>query len=274
MALAFFIALIVLLTEFMLWFGYSQIASMAYVVYLNIFQKEKLANQSKIRRSILTVRQELARTSPQDEFANWARLKRKLDKKVNELERITASFGYLKTSFEIKFTTFLWVASNGVQIIVMFYYFSTPVFYLPPGWFSPITWIFSLPYAPSGSVSVFFWFLICRKMTKKIVVTYKDSVPLYYYYAPDSVKRLVTIVLQWCNVKVQMYSPIVVVWIKTMLQWCFANIRTHSPIVIARMKSQVQKIYDFILEVKKSSQSSAVNEQSKSSVVDATSGAN
>ncbi|CAG8778381.1 9101_t:CDS:2 [Cetraspora pellucida] len=233
MALAFFIALIVLLTEIMLWFGYSQIASMAYVVYLNIFQKEKLANQSKIRRSILTVRQELARTSPQDEFANWARLKRKLDKKMNELERTTASFGYLKTSFEIKFTTFLWVASNGVQIIVMFYYFSTPVFYLPPGWFSPITWIFSLPYAPS-----------------------------------------VTIVLQWCNVKVQMYSPIVVAWIKTMLQWCSANIRTHSPIIIARMKLQVQKIYAFILEVKKSSQSSAVSEQTKSSVVDTTSGAN
>ncbi|KAF0477677.1 get complex subunit get1 [Gigaspora margarita] len=273
MALAFFIAMIVLLTELMLWVGYSQIASLAYIVYLNIFKKEDLVNQRKIKRAILTVRQELARTSPQDEFANWARLKRKLDKKVNELEKITASFGYLKTSFEVKFTSFLWVASNGIQIILMLYFLSTPVFYLPQGWFSPVTWIFSMPFSPSGSVSVGFWFLACRKMVKKVMVTYKDSVPLYYYYAPDSVKRLVTIVHQWCNARVRIYLPVVIAWSKTMLQWCNANIRTHSPIIIDRMKLQVQKIYALILEVIKSTQSSAVNEQSKSSV-DATTGTN
>jgi len=71
-------------------------------------------------------------------------------KNIFHINYKATSLGYLKTSFEIKFTTFLWVLANGVQVFMVLWYRSSPVFYLPQGWFSPVSWIFSLPFAPSG----------------------------------------------------------------------------------------------------------------------------
>jgi hypothetical protein len=90
MSLAFAIAIVVLITEFILWFGYSQIASLvcselsllplllndnnnysfiksykAYGIYLNAFERERVQKQRKIKRDILSVKHELARTSSQ-----------------------------------------------------------------------------------------------------------------------------------------------------------------------------------------------------------------
>ncbi|CAJ0903010.1 541_t:CDS:10 [Entrophospora sp. SA101] len=105
MSLAISIIIIVVLTEMIVWFGYSQIASLAYSTYLSIFESEALTNQRKLKRDILIVKQELARTSSQ-------------------------------TSFEIKFKTILWTSANGIQIIMVLWYRTTPVFYLPEGWFT------------------------------------------------------------------------------------------------------------------------------------------
>ncbi|CAG8488573.1 8910_t:CDS:2 [Funneliformis caledonium] len=88
MSLAVAIALIVLITEFILWFGYSQIASLAYGIYLNVFEKERIQKQRKIKRDILNVKHDLTRTSSQDQFAKWAKLRRKLDSKMSELDKI------------------------------------------------------------------------------------------------------------------------------------------------------------------------------------------
>jgi membrane protein implicated in regulation of membrane protease activity len=89
MSLALAIALVVLITEFILWFGYSQIASLvcsvlyhyyyyrtiitfffiklykAYGVYLNAFERERVQKQRKTKRDILTIKHDLARTSSQ-----------------------------------------------------------------------------------------------------------------------------------------------------------------------------------------------------------------
>ncbi|CAJ0911037.1 3076_t:CDS:2 [Entrophospora sp. SA101] len=65
MSLAISIIIIVVLTEMIVWFGYSQIASLAYSTYLSIFESEALTNQRKLKRDILIVKQELARTSSQ-----------------------------------------------------------------------------------------------------------------------------------------------------------------------------------------------------------------
>ncbi|CAI2181748.1 19976_t:CDS:2 [Funneliformis geosporum] len=229
MSLAFAIALIVLITEFILWFGYSQIASLAYGIYLNAFEKERIQKQRKIKRDILNVKHDLARTSSQDQFAKWAKLRRKLDSKMSELDKITTSLGYLKTSFEIKFTTFLWVFSNGMQFFMVLWYRSSPVFYLPQDWFSPISWIFSLPFAPSGSVSVPFWFFICRKFSKKVIQTSKDAVPLYHSYAPESLKQHGPLVIQWCIINIQKFTPIVVQWVNT-------KARTLCNVIIEKAK--------------------------------------
>ncbi|CAG8480391.1 926_t:CDS:2 [Diversispora eburnea] len=206
MSLAFSIATIVLISEFVLWFGYSSLASLVYTIYLNTFQKEILIKQRKIKKEILNVKHDLARTSSQDQFAKWAKLRRKLDSKLSELEKLTTSLGFLKTTFEIKCTTFLWAIINGSQTLMVLWYFSTPVFYLPDKWFSPVTFTLSLPFAPSGSVSVLVWFLVCRKVLKRVIITF----PIYHKYVPDIVKKNVTEFFHWCNNKLGINLPFVV----------------------------------------------------------------
>ncbi|GBC02061.1 hypothetical protein RclHR1_04430011 [Rhizophagus clarus] len=234
MSLAFAIVLVVLITEFILWFGYSQIANLAYGVYLNAFERERIQKQRKIKRDILSIKHDLSRTSSQDQFAKWAKLRRKLDSKMSELEKITTSLVYLKTTFEIKFTTFLWVVANGVQIFMVIWYRSSPVFYLPQDWFSPITWIFSMPFAPSGSVSVPFWFFVCRKFVKKAIQIKRDAVPLYHKYAPESVKQHGQLLIQWCKTQIRIFTPIVV-------QWVNANVKTFCNIIAEKAKSSEEK---------------------------------
>jgi len=36
---------------------------------------------------------------------------------------------------------------------------TTPMFYIPESWFSPISFYFALPFAPTGSFLIFFYFL-------------------------------------------------------------------------------------------------------------------
>ncbi|KAG9303691.1 hypothetical protein G9A89_018588 [Geosiphon pyriformis] len=194
MGLAFQILFIVLFTEAILWFGYSQIASLAYGVYLFYFKKEHVEKQRRIKRDILNVKHELGRTSSQDQFAKWAKLRRKLDSKMNDLDNISKSLNYMKTSFEVKFTTFLWILTNFIQFIIISWYISAPVFYLPQGWFRPATWIFSLPFAPAGSVSVPMWFVICRKFSRKLMAAARDGWETYLKYVPEPVRQQVTFV--------------------------------------------------------------------------------
>ncbi|CAG8532377.1 3096_t:CDS:2 [Ambispora gerdemannii] len=192
MGLALSILCIVLFTEMILWVGYSQIASLAYGVYLAHFKKELVEKQRRVKREILAIKHDLGRTSSQDQFAKWAKLRRGMDSKMNELEKLSRSLGFLKSSFEVRFTTFLWLSTSGVEVSMMIFYRTSPVFYLPRGWFSPVTWMFSVPFAPSGSVSVTMWFVICRQILRRLVATGKETRQLYLKYAPESVKEHVS----------------------------------------------------------------------------------
>jgi len=46
--------------------------------------------QSELRGDIMKTKQELSRTSAQDQFAKWAKLRRSIDKKLSDLEKLSA----------------------------------------------------------------------------------------------------------------------------------------------------------------------------------------
>ncbi|KAG6828200.1 GET complex subunit get1 [Arthromyces matolae] len=87
------------------------------------------------RKEVLNTKAELLNTSAQDQFAKWAKLRRSVDKGLAELEKLT-----------------IWLLTTGVQFIVGWWYRKTAVFYLPPGWFGPLGWWLSFPFAPAGSL--------------------------------------------------------------------------------------------------------------------------
>ena len=66
----------------------------------------------------------------------------------------------------MKFNTALWICTAGVQFVIGWWYRKAAVFYLPPGWFGPITWWLAFPFAPAGSVSCGVWQMACKRVIK------------------------------------------------------------------------------------------------------------
>lgn len=150
----------------------------AYSVYLRIFYSGKASQQKDLKVHILATKKELLETSSQDQFAKWAKLRRKVDKGLADLDALSTFHKYsqklprgsksyliidselsvVRTKFSVQFSTALWTLTTGARFIVGWWYRRTPVFYLPSGWFGPVTWWLSLPFAPAGtycSVSVY-----------------------------------------------------------------------------------------------------------------------
>ncbi|KAI9478029.1 MAG: WRB/Get1 family [Benjaminiella poitrasii] len=176
MYLAITIFLLVLITESILFVGYSYLTSVAYDLYVKVTKDARVVKQKKMRRNLLQLKTELGQTSSQDEFAKWAKLRRKLDKSVADLEKLNSDISYSKTAFELKVKSVLWFVVHGSQMIMVFWFRKSAVFYLPPGWFGPAQRFLSWPFAPKGAVSVVIWFAACRRMIKALALTLNDFI--------------------------------------------------------------------------------------------------
>ncbi|EKM54197.1 uncharacterized protein PHACADRAFT_123019 [Phanerochaete carnosa HHB-10118-sp] len=166
MSLIFTIFTLVFLTELISWIGKSVLLELVYALYLRLFYSSKIAQQKKLKTEILVNKKELLQTSAQDQFAKWAKLRRGVDKGLAELEKLNGELSSSKTSFSLKFNTIVWVLTAGLQFFVGWWYRKAAVFYLPPGWFGPLTWWLSFPFAPAGSVSCGVWQMACRRVIK------------------------------------------------------------------------------------------------------------
>ena len=151
-------------------------------MYLRTTQGSLVRRQSELKSDIMKTKQELSRTSAQDQFAKWAKLRRSIDKKLSDLEKLSAHADTLlrkvgthplhpidsnlssgKTTFTVAFRVFLWIIVNVPQYVIAWRYRSKGVFWLPQGWFNPVVmWWLSFPFAPRGSVSVMTWTWACR----------------------------------------------------------------------------------------------------------------
>lgn len=85
--LAVLIFLVVLLTQVVAWIGKSVLQEAAFSIYSSVLLAKAQRQQTKLRKQVLEDKAELGRTSSQDEFAKWAKLKRKLDKGLADLEK-------------------------------------------------------------------------------------------------------------------------------------------------------------------------------------------
>ncbi|KAF9580241.1 GET complex subunit get1 [Lunasporangiospora selenospora] len=185
MQLAFAVLLVVLVTELINLVGKTHFTALAYDLYLRTVHKDSVAKQRQLKKEVLTLKNELSRTSSQDEFAKWAKLRRKMDSKAAELEKLTSELHVSKAAFELKFKGLLWFITSGMQFLMVAWFRRVPVFYLPIGWFGPAETILSMPFAERGSVSIAIWFYFCRKTVHLFASNLANFVPAVKKLKPE-----------------------------------------------------------------------------------------
>ncbi|KAI5289540.1 GET complex subunit get1 [Ascosphaera aggregata] len=123
----------------------------------------------ELKKEVLRWKQQMTATSAQDEFAKWAKLRRKHDKALDEYEQINKILISLKVRFDLVFGTIRWLLTSGLKIFILFWYSKTPAFTLPLRWFPyPIEWLLAFPRAPTGTVSVNVWSSVCSTVVCQI----------------------------------------------------------------------------------------------------------
>ncbi|KAI0779406.1 CHD5-like protein-domain-containing protein [Fomes fomentarius] len=157
---------LVFVTELISWIGQSVLLEFVYSLYLRIFYGATVSRQRQLKSEILLNKKELLQTSAQDQFAKWAKLRRSVDKGLADLEKLNSELSTVRTSFSMKFTSAMWIMTTGLQFVIGWWYRKTAVFYLPPGWFGPLTWWLAFPFAPAGSVSCGVWQMACKRVIK------------------------------------------------------------------------------------------------------------
>ncbi|AFR96708.1 protein GET1 [Cryptococcus neoformans C23] len=163
--LALVIFFCTLLNQIVSWVGKSVLQEIAFTAYSWVFLSSTAAKQRKLRKQVLEDKAELGRTSSQDEFAKWAKLRRKLDKGLADLEKTNNTLSSSRSSFSKKFSTLLWLMTTGAQFLLSWWFRKQPIFWLPEGWVPyPVAWLLSFPSAPIGSVSSGAWGAICRRV--------------------------------------------------------------------------------------------------------------
>lgn len=63
---------------------------------------------------------------------------------------LDSDIAFSKTAFELKVKSVLWFIVHGSQVVMVFWFRKSAVFYLPPGWFGPAQRFLSWPFAPAG----------------------------------------------------------------------------------------------------------------------------
>ncbi|GJJ06112.1 hypothetical protein Clacol_000301 [Clathrus columnatus] len=178
MSLIITIFLIALFTQLVNWIGKSVLLNIFYSIHQYIFQRQSVQRHRQLQKEILSTKQELLQTSAQDQFAKWAKLRRKVDKGLEELEKSNTSLSASKASYSKKFSVVLWCLTSGAQYGIGWMYGKKAVFYLPPGWFGPIQWWLAIPFAPLGSVSVGIWQMACSRVLRVLEGIVKDFTDL------------------------------------------------------------------------------------------------
>lgn len=69
--------------------GNERFVALLAPVHSAIFSSSATRKQAALKKELFTTRQELGMTSSQDEFAKWAKLRRKVDKTLADLEVIS-----------------------------------------------------------------------------------------------------------------------------------------------------------------------------------------
>ncbi|KAJ2509118.1 GET complex subunit get1 [Coemansia sp. RSA 2052] len=152
--------------------GFGAVASVLWDAYCRAVGNQKAAERIELKDGIILLRRDLRAVSSVDEFAKWAKMRRRLDALSAKFERVSSDLAIERTAFELYVNLVLRVVVYGSRAVLNIYNYRTPVFYVPANWFYPALWFLSLPTAPMGSVSVSVWSFACNRVCKRGAAIY------------------------------------------------------------------------------------------------------
>ncbi|KAF8475028.1 CHD5-like protein-domain-containing protein, partial [Kalaharituber pfeilii] len=130
----------------------------------------QIREQRDLRLELLRLKKEIRGTSAQDQFAKWAKAKRKHDEKLARLEVLNSTITSTRLKFTSKTRVLRFLLTTGTRMAVQIYYIKQPVFYVPAGWVPGyFELLLAFPRAPRGSVSVQTWGLACSSVVDVLV---------------------------------------------------------------------------------------------------------
>ncbi|KAJ1734723.1 GET complex subunit get1 [Coemansia biformis] len=147
--------------------GYGAVAAAAWAAYSRATRNKKTSERLRLKDAIVELRRELRMVSSVDEFARWAKMRRRLDSASGEFERVSSDLAIERTAFELYVNMALRAMVYGLRAALSMYNYRVAVFYVPADWFYPALWFLSLPAAPMGSVSVAVWAFACNRVCKR-----------------------------------------------------------------------------------------------------------
>ncbi|KAI1909681.1 GET complex subunit get1 [Ophidiomyces ophidiicola] len=176
--------------------GASTIDSLLWLIYLKLPNQtsQTAKEQMRLKTEVVQLKREMHATSSQDEFAKWAKLRRRYDKSMEEyetksmiipspsallevvvriliisLEIIDKALAQQKSSFDMAVKSVRFVGTTGVKFFLQFWYSKSPIFELPHGWIPwQVEWVLSFPRAPLGTVSIQVWSGVCATVVSLV----------------------------------------------------------------------------------------------------------
>ncbi|OJD11776.1 protein GET1 [Emergomyces pasteurianus Ep9510] len=140
--------------------GAATIDSLLWILYIKLptGTSHIAREQRRMKSDVVQLKREMNATSSQDEFAKWAKLRRRHDKALEAYEAKNNQLIKSKSSFDMTIKSVRWAATSGLMLFLQFWHSKTPIFVLPPGWIPwQVEWVLSFPRAPLGTVSIQIW---------------------------------------------------------------------------------------------------------------------
>lgn len=113
-----------------------------------------------LRRQVCDLKAELGSISMVDEFAKYAKIKRKVNKVTDELSHQSD----IKSSYTLKvrllLTASLYTIMSVAVIYLLWNYSKEPVAVLPEDWLYPLSPVFAYPSGVPGAISLTAWLFI------------------------------------------------------------------------------------------------------------------
>ncbi|KAI4104094.1 MAG: hypothetical protein LQ339_003947 [Xanthoria mediterranea] len=131
--------------------------------------RSAVQDSKTLRAEAVRLRKEMTATSSQDEFAKWAKLRRGHDKAVAKYDDNANALKTHRQTFTRITTTLRYLGTNGLRLLLQFYFAKTPLFWIPNGWVpNYAAFLLAFPRAPRGSVSVQVWGIACATVVQMV----------------------------------------------------------------------------------------------------------